>query len=40
MRNPANRWQFVFGANWRHSYSPDEDIDTLGVWDQQAVQNA
>ena len=40
LRNPANWWQFVFGADWRHPYGPGEDIDTLDLWDHPVVQIA
>lgn len=38
--NPQNWWRFVFGADWRHPYGPDSDIDALDLWDHPVVQVA
>lgn len=29
MDNPANWWEFVFGADWRHPYGPESDLQRL-----------
>lgn len=31
-------WQFTFGADWRHPYGPDSDLDALDLWDHPVVQ--
>lgn len=33
-------WQFVFGADWRHPYGPEADIDALDLWEHPVVQVA
>ena len=40
MSNPANWWRFTFGADWRHPYGPEADIEALGLWDHPVVQVA
>lgn len=40
MSIPQNWWQFVFGADWRHPYGPDADLDALDLWDHPVVQVA
>lgn len=38
--DPRQWWRFVFGADWRHPYGPDDDIDALDLWDHPVVQVA
>lgn len=38
--NVANWWQFTFGADWKHPLGPDEDVESLGLWDHPVVQVA
>lgn len=38
--DPANWWRFVPGADWRHPYGPDADVEALGLWDHPVVQVA
>ncbi len=33
-------WHFVFGADWRHPYGPEKDLDALDLWDHPVVQVA
>lgn len=33
-------WHFVLGADWRHPYGPERDLDELDVWDHPVVQIA
>jgi formylglycine-generating enzyme required for sulfatase activity len=33
-------WRFVPGADWRHPYGPDRDLDALGLWEHPVVQVA
>jgi sulfatase modifying factor 1 len=30
-------WTFTFGADWRHPYGPDRDLDVLDLWDHPVV---
>jgi len=38
--NPANWWNFEFGASWRHPLGPDSNIDALDLWDHPVVHIA
>lgn len=40
MSNAGNWWRFTVGADWRHPYGPDADIDALDLWDHPVVQIA
>lgn len=33
-------WRFMLGADWRHPYGPDSDLDALGLWDHPVVHVA
>jgi formylglycine-generating enzyme required for sulfatase activity len=33
-------WSFTFGADWRHPYGPDSDIDAFDLWDHPVVHVA
>ena len=33
-------WRFVPGADWRHPYGPQGDLDALDLWDHPVVQVA
>ena len=33
-------WQFVLGADWRHPWGPDSDLDRDALWDHPVVQIA
>lgn len=33
-------WQFMLGADWRHPYGPDSDLDLLDLWDHPVVHVA
>ncbi|WP_374283197.1 formylglycine-generating enzyme family protein [Novosphingobium sp.] len=33
-------WSFTFGADWRHPYGPDSDLDALDLWDHPVVHVA
>lgn len=38
--NPANWWQFEFGADWQRPLGPGSDVESLGLWDHPVVQIA
>ena len=38
--NPANWWNFEFGASWRHPLGPGSDIDALDLWDHPVIHVA
>lgn len=33
-------WTFTFGANWRHPYGPNSNLDALDLWDHPVVHVA
>lgn len=33
-------WQFMLGADWRHPYGPESDLDSLELWDHPVVHIA
>lgn len=33
-------WSFTLGADWRHPYGPDSDLDALDLWDHPVVHIA
>ncbi|MGE3692380.1 MAG: formylglycine-generating enzyme family protein [Novosphingobium sp.] len=33
-------WKFEFGADWRHPWGPDSDLDSCGLWDHPVVHVA
>ena len=33
-------WSFTLGADWRHPYGPDSDLDALDLWDHPVVHVA
>ena len=38
--DPANWWRFEFGADWRHPYGPEADVEALGLLDHPVVHVA
>ncbi|PLK24005.1 formylglycine-generating enzyme family protein [Novosphingobium sp. TH158] len=40
MEDVTQWWEFCFGADWRHPYGPDSDLDALDLWDHPVVHVA